>query len=539
MEIVKLTDTGNVGIAAISPDGRYLAYSLKEGQQSSLWLRQLATDSAVQLFPPKKGSYDSVTFSPDSNYMYYLHDREGSDSDDVYKTSTLGGTPRLILENTDSGIGVSPDGKQLAFVRGIDLPQSPLFVANNDGTNEHVLVDVRKAKIGRFYTSAPPSWSRDGQMIALPILTQIGSGILICDIPKSQFRVMPSANVIARVSWFPDQRALLLTASPSFNEARQIWQQPYPSGAAQRITNDLNDYVSEGMPENGTQFIAVKKESPATIFVAESSSPDAGIPLSTSTSDGIGLSWMPDGRILSQDKSSRFWLSSADGKDRAVAFEGLGEIQNGAFAICGSSGLVLITRGNGDHVNIWSIEVTGRNLRQLTDGEENLLADCSPDGRSMIYSSKSPQGFSIVQTLMPEGTPQNLLSATGALARYSPDGKEIGVLARDEVKNAKLLIINSAYGKVEKTFTLPYEDIPINSGGWILRWTADGKALTYALQRGEAVNLWRQAVAGGNAVQLTHFPDQVIAYAWSRDGKHLAVTRQTSSRDVVLFKNFR
>ncbi len=539
MEIVKLTDTGNVGIAAISPDGRYLAYSLKDGQQSSLWVRQLATDSAVQLFPPKKGSYDSVTFSPDSNYMYYLHDREGSNTEDVYRIPTLGGTPRLILENTDSGIGLSPDGKQIAFVRGMDLPQPALVVANYDGTNEHVLVDMRKAKIGRFYTSAPPSWSRDGEMIALPILTQVGSAILVCDIHKSQFRVMPSANVIARVSWFPDQRALLLTAGPSFNEERQIWLQPYPSGVAQRITNDLNDYVLAGVTETGNQFVAVKRESQATIFVGESSAPDVGTPLSTRRSDGIGLAWTPDGRLLSQDKSSRFWLSSADGKDRVVAFEGLGDIQNGAFAVCGTSGLILLTRGEGDHVNIWSIEVTGRNLRQLTDGEMNLLADCSPDHRSMIYSSKSAEGFSIVQTPMPEGTPHNLLYAAGAVARYSPDGKEIGVLAMDEAKNTKLLIINSADGKVEKTFTLPHEDIPINSGGWILRWSADGKALTYALQRGEAVNLWRQAVVGGNPVQLTHFPDQLIAYAWSMDGKHLAVTRQTSSRDIVLFKNFR
>jgi eukaryotic-like serine/threonine-protein kinase len=174
MQIVKLTDTGNVGIAAISPDGRYLAYSLKEGQQSSLWLRQLATDSAVQLFPPKKGFYESVTFSPDSNYMYYLHDREGSDSEDVYRIPTLGGTARLILENADSGIGLSPDGKQLAFVRGLEPPQSQLLVAHNDGTDEHVVVDPLKEKIGRFNSFSAPSWSRDGQMIALPIFTQNG-----------------------------------------------------------------------------------------------------------------------------------------------------------------------------------------------------------------------------------------------------------------------------------------------------------------------------------------------------------------------------
>jgi Tol biopolymer transport system component len=147
----------------------------------------------------------------------------------------------------------------VAFVRGLDPPQSQLFVANKDGTDEHVVVDPIKERIGRFNSYAAPSWSPDGKMIAEAISTQSGSGILICVLTTGQFSVIPSANFVSDVSWFPDQRALLMTAAPSVNEARQVWQQPYPSGAAQRVTNDLNDYVLAGVPENGNQFVAVKK----------------------------------------------------------------------------------------------------------------------------------------------------------------------------------------------------------------------------------------------------------------------------------------
>jgi hypothetical protein len=49
--------------------------------------------------------------------------------------------------------------------------------------------------------------------------------------------------------------------------------------------------------------------------------------------------------------------------------------------------------------------------------------------------------------------------------------------------------------------------------------------------------------AGGTAVQLTHFdsePAVVAAYAWSRDGKKLAVTRaRYNDTDVVMFTGFR
>jgi hypothetical protein len=37
--------------------------------------------------------------------------------------------------------------------------------------------------------------------------------------------------------------------------------------------------------------------------------------------------------------------------------------------------------------------------------------------------------------------------------------------------------------------------------------------------------------------QITHFSDNLVADAWSRDGK-LALTRETESSDVVLFSDY-
>jgi serine/threonine protein kinase len=49
----KLTDTGKVVAAAISPDGRYLAYSqVDERNRSGVWVRQIQTGSDVAIVPP-------------------------------------------------------------------------------------------------------------------------------------------------------------------------------------------------------------------------------------------------------------------------------------------------------------------------------------------------------------------------------------------------------------------------------------------------------------------------------------------------------
>ena len=47
--------------------------------------------------------------------------------------------------------------------------------------------------------------------------------------------------------------------------------------------------------------------------------------------------------------------------------------------------------------------------------------------------------------------------------------------------------------------------------------------------------MWTVPFAGGEPKQLTRFTDQFIfAFAWSRDGKRLALSRGTVSNDVVL-----
>lgn len=48
-------------------------------------------------------------------------------------------------------------------------------------------------------------------------------------------------------------------------------------------------------------------------------------------------------------------------------------------------------------------------------------------------------------------------------------------------------------------------------------------------------NVWGQPLAGGPLRQITDFKsDKIFDYAWSRDGKKLAISRGRTSRDVVL-----
>src|SRR5439155_24402705 len=71
-----------------------------------------------------------------------------------------------------------------------------------------------------------------------------------------------------------------------------------------------------------------------------------------------------------------------------------------------------------------------------------------------------------------------------------------------------------------------------------LRWTPDGRAIAY-IDTARS-NLWAQPIDGGMPRQLTHFTDHpVLDFAWSRDGRRLAVSRSTTTNDIVLFRGLK
>ena len=74
-------------------------------------------------------------------------------------------------------------------------------------------------------------------------------------------------------------------------------------------------------------------------------------------------------------------------------------------------------------------------------------------------------------------------------------------------------------------------------GGGLSIWSPDGHAIDYWVTKGGVSDIWRQSLQGGPPKQLTHFPSGLInGFAWSTDGKSLAVARGTVIADIILLK---
>src|ERR1700682_3792042 len=63
---------------ALSPDGRYVAYTRWDGEMSSIRLRQVANAGEVEILPSRKTNYVGLTFSPDGNELYFVSSNDGN-----------------------------------------------------------------------------------------------------------------------------------------------------------------------------------------------------------------------------------------------------------------------------------------------------------------------------------------------------------------------------------------------------------------------------------------------------------------------------
>src|SRR6185369_10785180 len=116
MKIQRLTDIGKVLHPAISPDGKYLVYVLRDStDKTSLWIKHIASGSAKQIVEAGHGlgDYEAPTFSPDSSFVYFIGLANGVYK--LYRVPVLGGNPRKLIDDVWGRVALSPDGRYLAF----------------------------------------------------------------------------------------------------------------------------------------------------------------------------------------------------------------------------------------------------------------------------------------------------------------------------------------------------------------------------------------------------------------------------------------
>lgn len=184
--IDQLISLKRAGSPTISPDGQWVAYTVREANwdennyHTEIWLAEVKTGQVRQLTSHAKKSSSSPAWSPDSSTLAFATDRD--EKRQVYLIDPRGGEARK-LTSFDEGVGAfawSPDGKSIAFAatdpktdadkeREKTLGEFDVFGEGYRMTHLWVF-DVASHKARRLtggaYTVGSFNWSPDGTQIA-------------------------------------------------------------------------------------------------------------------------------------------------------------------------------------------------------------------------------------------------------------------------------------------------------------------------------------------------------------------------------------
>ncbi|MFN2407275.1 MAG: TolB family protein [Pyrinomonadaceae bacterium] len=201
---------------------------------------------------------------------------------------------------------------------------------------------------------------------------------------------------------------------------------------------------------------------------------------------------------------------------------------------------VLFRSDRSGTANIWRMDMDGTNPRQLTSGSGEVNPHCTPDAKWVVYTLLGAGKPTIWRVSIDGGAPEKIIDGYATNPVVSPDGNWIACSYREQTHAPmKIGLFSINGGAPIRTFeiaAMPVVD-PASSG---LRWTQDGRALTYVLTAGDVSNVWSQPVSGGPAKQLTSFKSsRIFSFDWSSDGQQLILSRGTVTSDVVLISNFR
>lgn len=540
-KFTRLTTTGKVTIAAISPDGKWLVHVMDEGGQQSLWLRQVAVaNSNTQVVAPAEVHYAGLAFSPDGNYVYYTMFESNSSTGMLYQVPVLGGSARKLISGISGPpVAFSPDGKRMAFfVYDVSQSEDQIMISNVDGTGARKLVGRHGNEFFIFGTFSKVAWLPDGKTIVSPAgnSTENYQSVVAISVEngETKFFCPKRWQMAPQVAWLDNRHGLLVTARERISDNFSIWQVSYPSGEAQKITNDLNSYPSVSVTSDGKLLAAVQTEQYANIWVIAGTDSARAIQITQGRQYNGAPSWTPDGEVVHTSWSGgNYDLYLIDSRGGSAKQLTANSGSNIAPSVSPDGRYIVFTSDRAGMPNIWRMDIDGANPKRLID-KYSFAPDVSPDGRWVAYMYFANK-YTIWRVGIDGGQPVQLTDSNSVAPAFSPDGKQIACVYQED-SNApfKLALLPFAGGPPSRLLPLP------GVANTRLRWMPDGSAIVYGSTRNGVTNLWAQPVDGSPAKQLTNFTaDRIFAFDFSRDGKQLALSRGTISNDVVLISDFK
>jgi Tol biopolymer transport system component len=494
-------------------------------RKDSLWLGQIESNNVPISHRPEL-VYDEAVFSPDGSSLYITFHDAGHTQMRLGRMSILGGALTQLAANVEGLVTFSPDGRQMAFLRGEkDRKQTSIIIADEaDGKNER---PVGSRKWPESFFEDAIAWSPDGKTIAVAATKEDSSHSEIQTVSVADGSITRIGErdwgYVGSLVWQPDGSGLLICSRNSQIARRsQIWFQPYPNQSQQeprKITNDLDIYMTGSLSRSASGTLAVLQgHYTSEIWIA----PRADVKQARLALQGVephyegtdGLAWMPDGHLSIPHSWRRAGIEiNGDGSNIRQLTSNTAEAVDRQINSTSDGRYLVFHSNRSGSFQIWRSNADGSNLRQLTNGGNSVQPCISPDDKWIIYTGEQGGKSMLLRIPLEGGEPAPLTNTPSMWPSVSPDGKYIAYLEPTDSEPFRLAIMPFAGGEPVRTYAVPKTvSLPRR-----VRWTPDGTAIIY---KDAVLGLWRQQVDEAQPQQLRGFEHlEVSQFVWSFDGR--------------------
>ena len=427
--------------AAISPDGKFVAYAAGPLGRTRIFVRQMAGGAARALVDSGPEGQRTPRWSAGGDQLTFVSGQT------LYASPAFGGPARHIIDASGYEFAsptLSPDGKTVAFAR-----QDGIYLRAAGGGGEAT----------KLVAASWPSylaWAPDGRRLAYvsdnpwfvysaAMLGNIApSTIFVADVARREaFPATDAVHLNAAPVWLANGNGLLFISSRG--GSRDIYQLALsrsgrPRGAAARLTTGVNAHtISNSADGSRLAYTVLSTHSnvwSAPIAPAGVTAFRAARAVTNENQTVEGLALAPDGRWIAFDSNREghqqiFKVPLAGGEPLQLTRDSVGSFNpswsgDGRFIAFHS-----LRTGNRD---VYTMNADGTDVRDVTGYPGHEMGPAaSADGRQLLFISDRGgrwELWSITRTADGRWSqPRQVTRNFGYRGRWSPDGRRVVYLS--------------------------------------------------------------------------------------------------------------
>lgn len=423
------TDPGWQIQGAFSPDGNSVAYVWHKNAESNeqVYVMPLKSNQPMQLSPEPSASESSPAWSPNGREIAFI--RRGDHHSNVMVAPSTGGPAQDVYNfpvnsvREYGGLCWTVDGKGLIFPQQSTLDGVSYLVrlSLSDGT-VHAITSPPRLWDGDF----SPAISPDGRQIAfIRGSERLKRDVYVMKLPRGPVRRITYGELAMSLTWAADGSSIIFASSK--NGTLSLWRVNATGGEPHRMAEVGDDAYSPAISRRNNILIyshgsamwgifSVNLQGQATTKVILTSSQEVADPQISPSGDRIAFqSWRSGSREI--------WEVRMDGSDPVQITNSPGE-SAGDPAWSPNGRFIAFDARRGPFAHIYVVNANGGPAQPLTTGDFNDVAPSwSANGKYVFFGSNRSGSWQIWRVAVDAaGTPRQISSDGGLIPMTDHDG---------------------------------------------------------------------------------------------------------------------